>query len=78
MCVASHGETHSWTLDSADGTRLEGGSCEGTAGTRGARLVFGKTRIALLANFQLTCAPVELTAGALRSHASQVMPRRAI
>ena len=42
---------------SADGTRLEGDSREGTAGNRGAGLAFDKTGIALPANLSLTCAP---------------------
>ena len=54
VCVANQGETHSWTVPMGRGSK---GSREGTAGTRGAGLVFGKTRIALLANFWLTRAP---------------------
>ena len=42
---------------SADGTRLEGDSREGTAGNRGAGFAFDKTGIALPANLSLTCAP---------------------
>ena len=42
---------------SADGTRLEGDSREGTAGNRGVGLAFDKTGIALPANLSLTCAP---------------------
>ena len=53
--VANQGGTHSGTVPAGRGSR--GGSRGGTAGTRGAGLVFGKTRIALLANFWLTRAP---------------------
>ena len=42
---------------SAEGTRLEGDSREGTAGNRGVGLAFDKTGIALPANLSLTCAP---------------------
>mmetsp|Transcript_2190 Transcript_2190/g.6522 ORF Transcript_2190/g.6522 Transcript_2190/m.6522 type:complete len:271 (-) Transcript_2190:91-903(-) len=53
--VANQGGTHSGTVPAGRGSR--GGSRGGTAGTRGAGLVFGKTRIALLAKFWLTRAP---------------------
>jgi len=57
----------------ADGTRLEGDSREGTAGNRGAGLVFEKSGMAPPATLSLTRAPVDLTTGALRSHASRVI-----
>jgi len=53
--VANQGGTHSGTVPAGRGSR--GGSRGGTAGTCGAGLVFGKTRIALLAKFWLTRAP---------------------
>ena len=53
--AANQGGTHSGTVPAGRGSR--GGSRGGTAGTRGAGLVFGKTRIALLAKFWLTRAP---------------------
>ena len=48
VCVANQGGTHLGTVPTGRGSKGE--SREGTAGTRGAGLVFGKTRIALLAN----------------------------
>ena len=48
------GGTHSGTVPAGRGSK--GDSRGGTAGNRGAKLAFGKTRIALLANFSLTCA----------------------
>ena len=48
---------------SADGTRLEGDSREGTAGNRGAGLAFDKTGIALPAKLSLTCAPRQADGG---------------
>ena len=48
---------------SADGTRLEGDSREGTAGNRGVGLAFDKTGIALPAKLSLTCAPRQADGG---------------
>ena len=64
--------------DSADGTRLaKGETREGTAGNRGVGLVFGKTKMALLANFQLTRAPRRAYGGrAAVARLPSHMPRR--
>ena len=64
---------------SADGTRLEGDSREGTAGNRGAGLALDKTGIALPANLSLTCAPRRADGGrAAVARLPSHMPRRAI
>ena len=59
VCVANQGETHSWTVP----TGGKGDSREGTAGTRGAGLVFEKSGMALPATLSLTCAPRQAYGG---------------
>ena len=64
---------------SADGTRLEGDSREGTAGNRGVGLAFDKTGIALPAYLSLTCAHRRADGGrAAVARLPSHMPRRAI
>ena len=64
---------------SADGTRLEGDSREGTAGNRGAGLALDKTGIALPAYLSLTCAHRRADGGrAAVARLPSHMPRRAI
>ena len=67
------GGTHSGTVRTGRGSK--GGSRGGTTGIRGAGLVFGKSGMALPATLSLTpdAHPVNLTMGALRAHASQVI-----